>query len=56
MIDNQISVFLKENNGPGVQHIGLYTPDILKSVEISKKQNQGVNYYVPPDSYYTEVS
>lgn len=54
-LENQIRVFLNENNGPGIQHIGLYTPNIINSVAMSKLSNNLVTYYVPPDGYYEDV-
>lgn len=39
-----------------MQHIGLYTPNILKSVEMSKVNNGEAKYYVPPETYYDDVS
>lgn len=53
---NQISIFLKENNGAGIQHIGLHTPDIVKSVKQSKETSQQIKYYATPDVYYETVS
>jgi 4-hydroxyphenylpyruvate dioxygenase-like putative hemolysin len=47
---------LKENNGPGIQHIGLYTPNIINSIVKSKLNNKEAKYYVPPDAYYEDVS
>ena len=52
---NQISIFLDEHNGAGIQHIGLHTPDIVKSVQKSKQSCDQVKYYVTPDSYYKTV-
>ncbi len=52
---NQISIFLEENNGPGIQHIGLFTNDIVKSVQESKKKNLDIKYYATPGQYYTMV-
>jgi hypothetical protein len=52
---NQISIFLDEHNGPGIQHIGLHTPDIFKSVKASKENCNQIKYYVTPDSYYQSV-
>lgn len=49
---NQISIFLQENDGPGIQHIALHTPNIIESVTNSKKNNNEIEYYVTPDSYY----
>jgi hypothetical protein len=52
---NQISIFLEENGGPGIQHIGLFSNDIVKSVQESKK-NSNISYYATPELYYKSVS
>ena len=52
---NQISIFLDEHNGPGIQHIGLHTSNIVESVQSSKKNCKNANYYATPDSYYNNV-
>lgn len=52
---NQISIFLDEHNGPGIQHIGLHTQNIVKSVQNSKANCEHIKYYVTPDSYYNMV-
>jgi 4-hydroxyphenylpyruvate dioxygenase len=52
---NQISIFLDENNGPGVQHIGFHTDNIINSVRETKTNCNQVEYYVTPDSYYENV-
>lgn len=49
---NQISIFLEEHNGPGIQHIGLFSNDIVKSVQESKKRNLDIKYYATPEQYY----
>ena len=51
---NQVDTFLKENLGPGVQHIGLSSENIFKSVDIWKQNN--VSFIIPPKHYYDEVS
>lgn len=53
---NQISIFLDEHDGPGIQHIGLNTPNIIKSVQSSKINSDQVKYYVTPSSYYENVN
>lgn len=53
---NQISIFLDEHNGPGIQHIGLHTPDIFDAVKASKENCNQIKYYVTPESYYQSVS
>lgn len=52
---NQISIFLEEHDGPGIQHIGLHTPNIFKSVQESKQNYDRVMYYVIPETYYQKV-
>lgn len=51
---NQIDTFLAEHGGPGVQHIGLYTDDIVSVVD--RLQLCGVQFNEPPCTYYSEVS
>lgn len=53
---NQISIFLEEHNGPGIQHIGLFSNDIVKSVQESKKRNLDIKYYATPEQYYKMVN
>jgi 4-hydroxyphenylpyruvate dioxygenase-like putative hemolysin len=50
---NQVDIFLEDHGGPGVQHVGLYTPDIMTAVA-AFKQN-GVQFVEPPPAYYTDV-
>ena len=52
---NQIAIFLEEHNGPGIQHIGLHTSNIVESVQQSKSDCDNVNYYATPDTYYNNV-
>jgi 4-hydroxyphenylpyruvate dioxygenase-like putative hemolysin len=52
---NQISIFLDEHKGPGIQHIGLHTPNIVESVAKSKENSDQVKYYATPDVYYETV-
>lgn len=52
---NQIAIFLDEHNGPGIQHIGLHTCNIVDSVRSSKDGCDSVSYYATPDSYYDNV-
>ena len=52
---NQISIFLDDNNGPGIQHIGLFSNDIVKSVRDSKRNNVDMKYYATPEQYYKTV-
>ena len=49
-----MDTFLKENHGPGVQHIGLSTSDIFISVEDWTARH--VSFIAPPKNYYDEVT
>jgi 4-hydroxyphenylpyruvate dioxygenase-like protein len=53
---NQISLFLEENGGPGIQHIGLHTNNIFESVRLSKQDKNLIKYYETPQVYYESVS
>ena len=50
---NQVQTFLTEHGGPGIQHIGLHTPDITQAVAALK--DNGVAFIDPPAAYYSEV-
>ncbi|XP_033757484.1 4-hydroxyphenylpyruvate dioxygenase-like protein [Pecten maximus] len=50
---NQVATFLTEHGGPGIQHIGLHTPDIVTTV--STLMRRGVDFAEPPYTYYTEI-
>ena len=50
---NQVQTFLTEHGGPGIQHIGLHTPDITQAVAALKEN--GVAFIDPPAAYYSEV-
>ncbi|XP_033113412.1 4-hydroxyphenylpyruvate dioxygenase-like protein [Anneissia japonica] len=50
---NQIETFLREHNGPGIQHIGLHTPDLVHTA--GTLQQSGVEFIQPPEAYYTQV-
>ena len=45
--------FLSHHKGPGIQHIGLHTDDIIHAV--SQLKDGGVQFAEPPYTYYTEV-
>lgn len=47
---SQIQEYIEYNNGPGVQHIALYTDNIIKTVSQLKKN--GVEFLDVPDTYY----
>ncbi|XP_017338438.1 4-hydroxyphenylpyruvate dioxygenase-like protein [Ictalurus punctatus] len=50
---NQVDTFLEQHRGPGIQHIGLFTQDILSTADAMA--NAGVQFFSPPAAYYTEV-
>ena len=50
---SQISEYLREYNGEGIQHIALTTPDIYKTVEQLRKA--GVDFQGTPETYYELV-
>lgn len=45
--------FLEQHGGAGIQHVGLYTPDIVSSVDTLAEA--GVQFFSPPPTYYTQV-
>lgn len=51
--NSQIQEYLNEYKGPGVQHIALLTPDIVKT--IASMRANGMDFLDIPDSYYDEV-
>ncbi|SDJ97358.1 4-hydroxymandelate synthase [Actinopolyspora mzabensis] len=48
-----IDDFLKQHDGPGVQHIAFGTEDIVEA--ISALRERGVEFMATPDSYYDEL-
>uniref|UniRef100_A0A673CWG4 4-hydroxyphenylpyruvate dioxygenase n=1 Tax=Sphaeramia orbicularis TaxID=375764 RepID=A0A673CWG4_9TELE len=50
---NQVDTFLEQHRGPGIQHIGLYTKDIVSTAQTMAEA--GVRFFSPPPAYYTEV-
>ncbi|KAM6457447.1 4-hydroxyphenylpyruvate dioxygenase-like protein isoform 1-T2 [Liasis olivaceus] len=51
---NQVDTFLQEHDGAGIQHVALYTTDIVGTAAAMAKS--GVNFFKPPLSYYSEKS
>ena len=51
---SQIEEYLQFNQGPGVQHIALSTPDIIQAVRAMKQA--GVDFLMPPSTYYDELT
>jgi len=54
--ESQITEYLKANNGPGVQHIAMFTPEILSTIQkIKASANYGGVELVPtPKEYYND--
>lgn len=50
---NQVDTFLEKHRTPGIQHIGLYTKDIVSTAQTMAES--GVQFFSPPPAYYTEV-
>lgn len=48
-----MDTFLEHHHGPGIQHIGLFTQDIISTAETMAEA--GVQFFSPPAVYYTEV-
>ncbi|XP_063156185.1 4-hydroxyphenylpyruvate dioxygenase-like protein [Candoia aspera] len=49
---NQVDTFLEKHDGAGIQHVALYTTDIVGTAAAMAKS--GVNFFKPPSSYYSE--
>ncbi|KAJ8365538.1 hypothetical protein SKAU_G00143690 [Synaphobranchus kaupii] len=49
---NQVDSFLEKHEGAGIQHIGLYTEDIVSTAR--SLAQAGVEFFSPPPAYYTE--
>jgi len=52
--NSQIQEFLNANNGPGVQHIALRTPNIIKA--IAQFRACGLSLLTVPKSYYSKLA
>ncbi|XP_042252358.1 4-hydroxyphenylpyruvate dioxygenase-like protein [Thunnus maccoyii] len=50
---NQVDTFLEQHRAPGIQHIGLYTKNIVSTAHTMTEA--GVQFFSPPPAYYTEV-
>nr|XP_019938481.1 PREDICTED: 4-hydroxyphenylpyruvate dioxygenase-like protein [Paralichthys olivaceus] len=50
---NQVDSFLEQHGAPGIQHIGLYTKNIVSTA--CAMAGAGVQFFSPPPAYYTEV-
>ncbi|XP_056285913.1 4-hydroxyphenylpyruvate dioxygenase-like protein [Pseudoliparis swirei] len=50
---NQVDTFLEQHGAPGIQHIGLYTKNIVSTAHAMA--DAGVQFFSPPQAYYTQV-
>ncbi|KAK6174629.1 hypothetical protein SNE40_017868 [Patella caerulea] len=50
---SHVKTFMKQHNGPGVQHVGLHTDDIINTIKTLKHNN--VQFVEPPYTYYEEA-
>ncbi|XP_043542310.1 4-hydroxyphenylpyruvate dioxygenase-like protein, partial [Chiloscyllium plagiosum] len=50
---NQIDTFLDQHHGAGIQHVGLYTTDIVSTCKFLT--DAGVQFFCPPSAYYNET-
>uniref|UniRef100_A0A3Q0QUW0 4-hydroxyphenylpyruvate dioxygenase n=1 Tax=Amphilophus citrinellus TaxID=61819 RepID=A0A3Q0QUW0_AMPCI len=50
---NQVDTFLEQHRAPGIQHIGLYTKNIVSTAHTMAEA--GVQFFSPPPAYYTQV-
>lgn len=51
--NSQIQEFLDVNQGPGIQHIALQTPQIVKA--IAQLRHRGLSFLPIPSTYYTQL-
>uniref|UniRef100_A0A8D0DYC8 4-hydroxyphenylpyruvate dioxygenase n=1 Tax=Salvator merianae TaxID=96440 RepID=A0A8D0DYC8_SALMN len=49
---NQVDAFLKQHGGAGIQHVALYTSDIVGTAAAMSKS--GANFFKPPLAYYSD--
>ncbi|XP_047232441.1 4-hydroxyphenylpyruvate dioxygenase-like protein isoform X1 [Girardinichthys multiradiatus] len=50
---NQVDTFLEQHRAAGIQHVALYTKNIVSAAHTMAKA--GVHFFSPPPAYYTEV-
>uniref|UniRef100_A0A674I1C1 4-hydroxyphenylpyruvate dioxygenase n=1 Tax=Terrapene triunguis TaxID=2587831 RepID=A0A674I1C1_9SAUR len=50
---NQVDAFLEQHGGAGIQHVGLYTTDIVSTARALAQA--GVRFVEPPRAYYSEA-
>ncbi|XP_030310734.1 4-hydroxyphenylpyruvate dioxygenase-like protein [Calypte anna] len=48
---NQVDTFLEQHGGPGIQHVGLHTTDIVSTTKAL--QQWGAQFFTPPATYYS---
>jgi 4-hydroxyphenylpyruvate dioxygenase len=51
--NSQIQEFLDANRGPGIQHIALQTPNIIKA--IAQFRSRGLSLLSVPETYYSQL-
>jgi 4-hydroxyphenylpyruvate dioxygenase len=51
---SQVDEYLEFYGGPGVQHIAVQTPDIVRAVRVLKQR--GVRFLATPTTYYDDVA
>ncbi|XP_067931670.1 4-hydroxyphenylpyruvate dioxygenase-like protein [Watersipora subatra] len=50
---NQVTTFLQQHGGPGIQHVGLATDQLIDAVRLLKQRQ--VPFLQPPREYYQEI-
>ncbi|XP_076616206.1 4-hydroxyphenylpyruvate dioxygenase-like protein [Chaetodon auriga] len=50
---NQVDTFLEKHRAAGIQHIGMYTKNIVSTAHVMAQA--GVQFFSPPPAYYTKV-
>jgi len=55
-MESQITEYLKANNGPGVQHIALFSNDVLETIEMMRQVSLlgGFEFIPTPSEYYND--
>ncbi|NXT24777.1 HPDL protein, partial [Syrrhaptes paradoxus] len=49
---NQVDTFLEQHGGPGIQHVGLCTTNIVTTTRAL--QQRGAQFFTPPATYYSQ--
>ncbi|NXA31482.1 HPDL protein, partial [Eudromia elegans] len=49
---NQVDTFLEQHGGAGIQHVGLYSPAIVRTTRALRQA--GVRFFMPPATYYSQ--